>query len=493
MTRGGRISIITSISLWTVCFLGIPAFTFSQDSLKLRMETALSVSNQERAPFWLVSNSFGKIPLQSGNAYLESACTWGHRMNHNLHLTIAGDVLASTQAASRFFIQQLYGEIAYRSIYLTVGAKERYHSMLDQQLSSGDFIYSSNARPIPEINIHIPAYTAIPFTQGKMKFRGDFAVGKSFDNHYILETKAAGQFYATDILWHHKSAFFLVEDPTKRFPFFVTVGFEHGAQWGGWSSFNNMGTMPHTVGDFVKVALGKGGGTNAPEGEQINTLGNHVGTYNLKLAYQTHRLEIAVYKQHYFDDNSGMEYANWRDGIWGIECTFPRWDGIKKIVCEYIHTTDQSGPLHFLDYYPLDARGGGNDDYYNHFVYHNGWSYWGRGLGNPLLTSPEYNANGVMEFMNNRIKAFHLGVDGQLLPHLSYRLLATKTEALGRMYFPFLDKKSCWSALAECSYTGWEGWECSLQLAFDRGSLYGDNLGAVVRLSKSGVLALSRR
>jgi hypothetical protein len=37
--------------------------------------------------------------------------------------------------------------------------------MLDKNLSMGDLTFSTNARPIPEINLAFPHYTNIPFTK----------------------------------------------------------------------------------------------------------------------------------------------------------------------------------------------------------------------------------------------------------------------------------------------------------------------------------------
>ena len=150
--------------------------------------------------------------------------------------------------------------------------------------------------------------------------------------------------------------------------------------------------------------------------------------------------------------------------------------------------------MHFLEYDNLEYdhdghryRGGGNDDYYNHVYYTGGWSYYGRGLGNPLATSPEYNDDGSLHFKNNRLKAIHLGMNGDILSGLSYRLLFTHMYAWGLQDAPFLERKNNFSSLLECNYelSKHQGWKIGLQLAFDRGNLYGDNWGCSVKISKS--------
>jgi hypothetical protein len=212
---------------------------------------------------------------------------------------------------------------------------------------------------------------------------------------------------------------------------------------------------------------------------------------NVKLGYKSADFKAAIYKQHFYDDNSGLEYANWRDGIWGGEITFSNQTFLEKMVLEYMQTTNQSGPMHFLAYdKDRHVRGGGNDDYYNHDFYISGWSYFGRGLGNPLLTSPEYNDDGALHFKNNRLKSVHLGAEGKITPSFSYRTLFTGMNAWGRMYFPFLEKKNDFSTLIECNYgpEKWAGWKIGLQLAFDKGNLYGNNFGCSLKVSKSGII-----
>jgi hypothetical protein len=386
----------------------------------------------------------------------------------------------------------LYADVSYQEIHLTVGAKEQCGSMLDKNLSQGDFTYSGNARPIPEVNIHLPHFTTVPFTKAVLEFKANFAVGKSFDNDYILRTKNPNSMYATGLLWHRKSLFFKLEDPNEKIPLSFIFGLDHAAQWGGWTSHGDFGKIPDSFKDFIRIVLAKSGDENAILGDQINVLGNHGGTINVKFGYKAKDFQAFAYKQHFYDDNSGLEYANWRDGIWGGEISFLNQSFLKKVVLEYLQTTNQSGPMHFLEYdLPgFHPRGGGNDDYYNHDFYASGWSYFGRSLGNPLLTSPEYNDDGALYFKNNRLKSIHLGMEGNVSSELSYRTLFTGMQAWGRMRFPFLERKNNFSTLIECSYKpeNLNGWMVGIQLAFDKGNLYGDNFGCSLKVSRYGVI-----
>jgi hypothetical protein len=311
------------------------------------------------------------------------------------------------------------------------------------------------------------------------------------DNDYILRTKKPDSYYSVDILYHHKSLFLKWEDPTGHFPFFGILGLEHAAQWAGWNS--RFGKQPSSFRDFIRILSGESGDSNATESDQINVLGNHLGTYNAKVAYKGTTFQPALYKQHYYDDNSGTELANWRDGIWGGEITFFNQPFLRKIVLEYLQTTNQSGPLHFIFYdqqlYP-NARGGGSDDYYNNGEYVSGWSYFGRGIGNALLTSPEYNGDKMLYFKNTRVKAIHLGLEGKISSQVSYRTLFTRMYGWGTHFKPFLERKENFSSLIECIYKpeNQNGWQIGFQVSFDKGDLYEDNFGCSFKISKAGVI-----
>src|SRR5690606_2559077 len=87
----------------------------------------------------------------------------------------------------------------------------------------------------------------------------------------------------------------------------------------------------------------------------------------------------------------------------------------RKINYEYIYTKRQTGSTPP----PLDnSRGGpgGWDNYYNHFLYSEGWTYEGFTIGNPLLSSHFVNGlgAGVWAVSNNRIVAHHIGLESYI-------------------------------------------------------------------------------
>lgn len=458
--------------------------TINRIEVGYQLEMFGSASRQSTMPFWIHNNTYGIIPLNANNAGLRGGVSELYRFNTNLNLEVGIDYVVRDKP----YLHQLYLSFDFHAFRLKVGSKEDNHSILDQTLSSGDWVFSTNARPIPEINLSIPEFTPVPFTGNYLQVKADFAIGKFMDDKYVLSLVSEQSSYVQRRLLHHKSGYLKLKKPSGNSPFLIS-GFEDCAQWGGWHS--KYGNQPQSLSDFWRIVTGSEGDDRATESDQTNVLGDHLGSYSFKAGFSHSNWELSVYKQHFFEDKSGLEFANWRDGTWGIECTlFLPW--LKKWVFEYFNSMNQSGPFHFPFNIPrrpdMKTRYGGNDSYYNHGLYNMGWSYFGQAIGNPLITSPEYNTDGSLRFNDIRIKAYHAGIKGNISPNLSYRLISSYTEGYGSHGSPYLKKKQNLSGLLECTYVypRWKSWTFGMEFAADAGNMYKDNLGFLFKIKKTG-------
>lgn len=477
---------------------GISVDVYSQtaseeDATVYQTEVFGSAATGSNTPFWMVSNRYGVVPLEAGNGLLNAGVFHHQHFGKGFRWGAGLDVFAAVPRNHNVFIQQAYAEIGYKSLLLSVGSKEQYNSLWDRNLSSGDMVHSMNARPVPEVNISMPQFTVVPLTKGWLQVKGDFAVGKSLDTDYLRDFANAKQTYITDVLWHHKSFFFRIKDTENQFPLSLTAGVQHYAQWGGTSTNPKIGKQPQSFKDLIRVICGSKGGSDATISDQINVLGSHYGSYDFKLSYTEKDWGAHFYYQHYFNDKSGMEFANKTDGLWGIQVDLPFLPWLNKIVAEYFVTMNQSGPMHFItfdrDKWP-GGRGGGNDDYYNNGEYRTGFSYFNRGIGSPLIPAPDYNTNGSLGFKNNRIKSWHFGAEGDINPQLSYRILFTAMNGWGTSYAPFLNKKYGTSCLADINYTHprLSGWKFTGSVAADTGTMLGKSVGFSLGVRKTGIL-----
>lgn len=466
---------------------------FVTDSLGLHYAAQAygGFSTSGTTPFWLSANRYGVVPVESGNTYFRAAGfyngTFGRR--GDFRWGAGADLLAVYPRYKNVYTQQLYAQIGWKKGLLTVGSKEQPSSFLNNNLSSGDICESNNARPIPGIRLELDEYVTIPFTKGWLSFKGFMTVGRSFDKAYLRDfTAGTGQYYVDDVLWHSKSATLRIKDTEGGKPFWGEIGLFHGAQWGGTSTDPALGKQPSSFKDFLRIFMGKEGGEFASGMDKANALGNHYGKYQLKLGYEHRLLDVSAYVQHYFEDKSGMELANWKDGLFGIEVKPKNVPWLSAVVLEYFNSRDQSGPIHFIEY-DRPARGGGRDDYYNNGEYTSGLTYFGQTLGNPFIQSPIYN-NGSLYLNNNRVRAYNFGAEGYILPELSYILRLSHIKGFGTLDYPFAEPNYGFSGMVAVQYSPerFAGWSAGCRLGLDHGTWIGNQLGAAFTITKTGTI-----
>ena len=483
---------ITGLLIWG---LGLPALAQKhapEEATSYTAEFSGIVGGGDHAPFWAVSNQYGKMSIKANNAYLDIGLSHHQRISKNWQWGAGLSLVGVVPRYRNVYLQQAYAEIGYQALWLSIGSKERYTSLRNRRLSSGDLTFSANARPIPEINLSIPTFTVVPGTRGWLQVKGDFAVGRSFDESYLEDFSKKGETYNKRILWHHKSLFLRIKDTHDDFPLSLTLGVQHWAQWGGTSTDPSIGEQPHSFKDFLRVFTGSKGDQQASISDQENVLGSHSGSYDFQLSYSHPAWELTAYHQHPFNDKSGMVFENGIDGLWGIEWQPKNLPWLRAVVFEYLNTRDQSGPMHFIwfDHGKYPGVGGGNDDYYNNQEYKTGFAYFNRGIGSPLIISPEYNEDGSLGFKNNRVRDWHVGAEGSISATLDYRILFTVMNGWGRHSEPFPEKRNGTASLIGLTYKHpkLKGWQFEGAASLDTGSLPGENFGFQVKVSKRGVL-----
>lgn len=464
------------------------------NSTSYRIEAFGSVSTNGQTPFWMVSNKEGLVPIDNNNGYLQVGVLNHQSLGKKMQWNAGLDVVFSTPRNRNVYIQNLYTELAYDWLHLSIGSKNYYgiynNSLTDPLLSSGNLASSLNARPIPEINLFIPDFVTIPYTKGWLHLKGHFAVGRSFDSDYLESFANAKQNYIKNVLWHHKSVLFQIKDSQNQFPLAATVGIHHTAQWGGTSTIPSEGKQPQSFKDFIRIVFGKSGGDDSSLSDQVNALGAHYGVYDFGLRYTQENWSVSAYYQHIFGDGSGMIFRNYWDGLKGIQVNLPKVPWLQSIVIEHLATLDQSGPIHFIkfDHIKYSGPGGGADNYYNNGEYRTGFSYFNRSLGSPLLISPEYNTNGKLGFRHNRVRAWHMGASGNISKRITYRFLLSNTASFGTAKEPTLKKLTSTSFTTDLHYHLNDSWKFAVSVAADKGNLLGDHSGACLSVTKCGIL-----
>ena len=503
-----RIPLTATILLSASAFLqpvGTKALEIPDSTYSYNVEISASLSTGESTPFWLVNNRQGLSSLKKSNGYLRAGFfRHEHTADRRFDWQACADLVLPYNYTSPFVIQQLYGGVRYRSLNLTIGAREWSNGVVDSNLSSGDMLFSQNYRPIPQVMLEMPRYNYVPLTNKWLAVRGYFSLGLYTDWRWERDRANPDAPWIDKRLLHTKGLFLRGGNP-DRFPLTVEGGLEMGAQWGGTLHAVNRYThehytvrFPHGIKDLMKVIIPRSGGDASDPnqlGEITNVYGNHLGQWSLAANYtpKDSPWKARAYYEHFFDDHSMMFFDHaWKDMLLGVEVTVPKNPVVSKFVYEYINTKDQSGAVYWDHTPEIPAQISGRDNYYSHYLY-TGWQTWGMGQGNPLLISPIYNTPGLFDsydFLNNRIKGHHFGWEGSPLPGLDYRTLLTFTRSWGSYLEPAPRLRHNFNFLLEVSYSPARlpGWRGRLSLGADGGCLLGRSFGAMLTISKSGWL-----
>ena len=461
----------------------------AQTTVAYDQTTEAAVGSGDYTAYQLVTNRHHALATRPNTAYMRGAVNVEHQLAEDWQLSGAVDAIASVHADHKAYLQQCYVNLQWKDFFLEAGAREQAPVVRDPLLSSGAFAKGHNAKPVPQVHVGTNGFWTVPYTKGWLQVNADFGYGKLTDSDYrekqFYREGSDNLHYATGVLYHQKHLYFRT-NPEKSI--FVTAGIEHVAMFGGTNYNTETGDMvvkkkSTSLKDFLKVIIPVGD-SNYFEDNALEdwVFGNHLGSMTVQLGWninQDHQLQ--AYVDDIFEDGSGMRKGNGWDGLYGIQYK-NKAEGrqyVRGAVIEYLQTTNQSGPLHWdsNDYSePLRSQMPdlvtGNDNYYNHGFY-GPYDHYGMAQGNALLTSPIYNKNGYADFRDNRVKAWHAGVNGEITDRLSYLVKASYREGWGTYVYPLPRKHHSFDAMLQGIYTTGP-WQFSAAYAFDKGNIYGD-------------------
>ena len=463
----------------------------AQDSLATRitydLTTEAAVGTGGHTAALLTENRHHILSTRPNTAYLRGALNVEHAFSKDLSLSGAVDVIGSVHADHKAYLQQCYVNLSWKQFFLEAGSREEKQVVRDDLLSTGSFVKGTNAKPIPQIHLGTKGFWTVPYTKQWLQINFDFGYGKFLDSGYRedqFQEHNVNTNYAKGI-WYHQKHLYLRSNPEK--PLFVTVGIEHAVQFGGKKYFRDPTKepiqKPANLKAFWNVIL-PGGDSQYFENNANEdwVWGNHIGVMTYQIGWnidKNHQLQ--AYLDNPFEDGSGVRKGNGWDGLWGLQYsnkTAGR-QYVRGAVVEYFQSTNQGGPLHWDsgDYpdpirHQITDKVTGKDEYYNHSFY-GSYAHYGMTPGNPLIPSPIYNEDGYSAFRDNRIKAWYLGVNGEITDHLSYLLKGSYREGWGTYDVPLATKHHSFDAMLQGIYH-MGPWQFSAAYAFDKGNIFGD-------------------
>ena len=492
------------IVLAVLLFMSSVTSVMAQQSAHLEFELTAegALSSGTYTPYMLTVNRFDVLSPRANTGYMSAGINGD--LQFTKHWNVAGGLTAMSSVHSnhKAYLQELYFNATYRKVNFEVGVRQRNTPTLNALLTSGDLIFSGNAKPIPTFHVSTTGFVEVPYLKKWLEAYADFGYGRLFDQKYtedrfeLFHKSHFGSFFTRDVYFHHKQLYLR---SNSSHPFYVTVGMQHAVYFGGVKTSYDTGEKKESgkkkikPADFMRVLIPKSDATAGNAGDSF-VYGNHLGIWYLDFNYQRNNHLLRAYMEKPFEDGSGIAFRNGLDGLWGFEYASKQTSGIipvKGIVFEYLQTTNQSGPIHWApgDFnseisQKLPSEATGADNYYNNFFY-NGYCYYGLSVGSALLKSPYYNEDNYLNYTDNRVQAWHLGVNGDITAHFGYLLKSSYREGLGTPFVPLPVKNHSFDSLIQVDWH--QGpWQCAAAFAITQGNIYGNTYGFDVKITYHG-------
>jgi hypothetical protein len=395
----------------------------AQSPIHFQVEAQGIATTDQHVPLWMRARQGGAAPVSglSGSLLGQVRKDYDTTRKKAVDWGVAFEGRANVgKEATELIVVQANAKLRLGMFEIRAGRWRRQVGLTDTLLSSGAFATSDNALGIPQVHLAIPEFYPLPFTNGWFSIKGAIShgwVGKvKIDNFYWVDQAETN--------YHHKQLYGRLGNPGGRLA--VYAGFNHQAFWGNERSIFGPSFNLNTWQSYQSVLYGRNWA-----GSKV---GNHAGSLDFGLGIRLRNSDLLAYRQFFYEAGGLAHFANVLDGLNGISLTNRTrrerqkqflWE---KIAVEILYSGDQGGKL------TNPSSPTGAENYYNHYVYENGWSYKGRLLGNPLFTPVSEARQGQVSanqhIISNRLLAFHGGFTSSF-GHSRLKVLATFSRNYG--------------------------------------------------------------
>lgn len=442
----------------------------------LYYNTEMTVSGKigQAVPFYSVSNRYGALTI--GNAlYLRGAVNYSNSYK-DIDFNVGTDLIVTTAHnhyyPHNYYLQQLYATASYRGFELLIGQKEEPQHLLNNELSSGNILYSNNARPLPKIQFSTPDFLSVPFTDDWLNIKFDISCGIFLDNDYTnaLASKFNNYVYIENALIHRKSLFFRSKESAAVV---FTMGGEHYGLFGG-KGYNK--TFSNLMDVFVNKKFDETGTYYLQYA--------YAFTYDFRVDFNMKSFSLGAYTQNYLEYNTPKGIFS-TDYLCGIEFNNKdRHSIIKDCVAEFLMFSNQAYTVFHGTYYQDEPFGA--------------WANYGMSNGTPLCISPIYNRDGNPAYTKTLNRAFHVAVSGQILDQIEYKVKAMYLKSWGANFRYLPEAAHNISINAELDYhltandhllsdyIPLSDIHLIPSLGFDFGGVIGNNFGGFITIRKVG-------
>ena len=448
-----------SLIFLSIIFLSNNLFAQTESAQRLEFELRSYSTTQNYLPFWLWANQIGRIS-EKGKYHQLGLLKYNGAVSdtaNKLKFSYGASLVSDITTSSTLQLNEAFLSIAYKKAFLKIGEQAAESRLGGLSATNGDFYYSNNSRPYPSVLLG---------TNGFINLFKNFSISAAYEEVLIRDQYQ----YIKNPNLHHKNLFLRWGKPEKLR---ITAGMDNYAWWGGTSPNPAYGKLPSGFSDYLRVILSRPGGPNAPQTEQDNAAGNHLGQYKLTIEKEIDDQSFLLYLCHPIEDKSGNKWQNYPDNLYGLF-----WENkqkqtiISSALFEFYFTRNQNvHPTNSI----VPPIGQGPVDYFNHSVYLSGYTYKGNVIGVPLFYPVVYDNNGkIIRIGNTRFYAFHGGIGGSIVPRDRYKLLLTYSVNSG-IWNSYTNKLKRLSTLFEYSYSWNKNLGINCGLAHDYTHQGGEN------------------
>ena len=422
-----------------LCLLAAGTAVGQDSTYNFTVQTLGGYTTPGVVPFWLRSNQFGSIPLDGASLSFIGAARKDYDMSGDklFDWGASFEGRANLGQGSNLTLIEGYGKVRLGIFELRAGRSKEITGLCDTTLSSGSFSISGSSLGIPKIEVAVREFYTVPGLGQLFAFKGNFAHGWMGGK----EVRVDGQSQDTAIVstfLHQKTLYARFGKPSWKIKLYG--GFNHQVMFGDENDIYSHDYTLLSLQAFYYVMIGKRYNNGDITGTRV---GDHVGSIDLGLEYNFDNLRVFLYRQNFYEAGALAHLANIQDGLNGISFEKPKdkknqglWN---KIVFEFLYTKSQARelwlptPMHY-------------ENYFNHYLYIKGWSYYGKTVGTPFIASRDFSRSELPSspndyFLNNRLVAFNIACQGSVKEYY-YTLKASWSRNYGTYFTATIEEQS---------------------------------------------------
>lgn len=453
--RSMRLSLYTLLLAITITFA-----SRGQGAFKTSFEGQGQLFSGDRSPFWFHSNSLGRLDEKT-QIYGLLQSDYSIENSKGIKADFGMGVLYKNGYDDEFRFDEAYASIASETIELIIGKKHKQVLYQGLSATNENILWSLNSPAVPGIQL---------YTRQPIFFSGSHGLGFLAGlEEYLLDDDR----HIENTRLHHKFGKLIYK---SQGDFEISIGGYHFVQWAGISE--EFGKLPNSFEDYLRIFFAKPSEDNVGDGQEVNALGNQLGSYELRLKSKIKDIDFVFLYNSIFEDASGLKMGNFPDGRYAIyfednRDSFWGLPWLKAFMYEFYYTKNQSRSR-------VSSEVDGADNYFNNNLYRSGWTYKNQVMGVPFILLNDNR----FRIGTNIVVAHHLGLRGAIFEKLPYRFLLSYRQNYGVKGSFFDDKKEIISTFLEVDIIDLD-YKLKAQIGADLKFNESSNFGVGLNFTKS--------